>query len=471
MLDGWIREESIAVPVGFMSLLNRGLLSYDPFPLGQEILLDNILQIVSETLTSQQTYIQLLTVLVSFAAALLSAHYISTRFRIFIDKPDPESAPASQLLLFRIGHLIFPIAGLVVLKISSELIVLLDQENWLISVAIAVALVFVYTSFVKEFVKSPLVAKAMLYVGVPILLLQALGILSHINEMLETVSVSIGNIDVSLAGVLRVVVFGSFVFWLGRVSTDTGKALIRNQEKIDFRTREVAAKLFEIGIFVAVFLVLMQIMGINLTALAVFGGAVGVGLGFGLQTIASNFISGLIILLDRSLSIGDFVELEDGRSGFVTALNMRSTTLETFDGKDIMVPNEMFIASTFVNWTHKNHKQRYRVDFSVAYETDIRALVEVIKQAVATHPQVLSGEKYPIEERPDCEIDSFGDSGVNMFVEFWIEAIDDGKNRVGGDLLLIIFEAMRENGFSIPFPQREIRILENEQKPAIKRTG
>ncbi|MFK7863299.1 MAG: mechanosensitive ion channel family protein [Pseudohongiellaceae bacterium] len=433
--------------------------------------MENFVQLVSTTLTSQQTYIQLLTVVISFALALTLANFIGARFKVFFNKPDPDSARLPQLLLFRIGRLIFPLIGLLLLKISSELIVLFDQENWLIGIAIALALVFVYTLFIKEFVKSPLVASAMLYVGIPILLLQALGILSQLNGILETVSVSVGNIDISLAGVLRVVIFGSFVFWLGRVSTDTGKALIRNQDKIDFRTREVAVKLFEISIFVAVFLVLMQIMGINLTALAVFGGAVGVGLGFGLQTIASNFISGLIILLDRSLSIGDFVELEDGRSGFVTALNMRSTTLETFDGKDIMVPNEMFIASTFVNWTHKNHKQRYRVDFSVAYDTDIRTLVEVIKEAVATHPQVLSGEKYPIEERPDCEIDSFGDSGVNMFVEFWIDAIDDGKNRVGGDLLLIIFEAMRDNGFTIPFPQREIRILDGDQQPAIKRTG
>lgn len=433
--------------------------------------MDNLLQLVSDTLTNQHTYIQLLIVIVSFVIALLMANLISARFNVFIERPTPGSSSTQQLLLYRIGRLIFPILGLILLKFTSELILIFNQENWLISIAMAVALVSIYISFVREFVGSPLVSKAMLYVGVPILLLQALGILSYINGVLETVSVNVGNINVSLAGILRVLVFGSFVFWLGRVSNDTGQALIRNQEKIDFRTREVAAKLFEISIFVAVFLVLMQIMGINLTALAVFGGAVGVGLGFGLQTIASNFISGLIILLDRSLSIGDFVELEDGRSGFVTALNMRSTTLETFDGKDIMVPNEMFIASTFVNWTHKNHKQRYRVDFSVAYETDIRQLVEVIKEAVATHPQVLSGEKYPIEERPDCEIDSFGDSGVNMFVEFWIEAIDDGKNRVGGDLLLIIFEAMRENGFSIPFPQREIRILDPETKPAIKRTG
>ena len=100
----------------------------------------------------------------------------------------------------------------------------------------------------------------------------------------------------------------------------------------------------------------------------------------------------------------------------------------------------------------------------MAYDSDIRKLVELIKEAVAKHPQVLSGEEYPIEERPDCEIDSFGDSGVNMFVEFWITDIDDGKNRVGGDLLLIIFETMRENGFTIPFPQREVRVLNEDYK-------
>lgn len=203
---------------------------------------------------------------------------------------------------------------------------------------------------------------------------------------------------------------------------------------MELRTREVASKLLEEAIFFVFFLLLLQVMGINLTALAVFGGAVGVGLGFGLQAIASNFISGIIILLDRSVSIGDFVELEDGRAGTVRALNMRSTTMETFDGKDIVVPNEKFIVESFTNWTQKDRSQRYRVDFSVAYDSGVRKLVEIVKQVVASHPQVFSGEEVPFEERPDCEIDSSGDSGINMFVESWMEGIDDGKNRVGGDL-------------------------------------
>jgi small-conductance mechanosensitive channel len=149
---------------------------------------------------------------------------------------------------------------------------------------------------------------------------------------------------------------------------------------------------------------------------------------------------------------------------------MRSTTLETFEGRDIMVPNETFIVSSFTNWTHKNRKQRYRVDFSVAYHSDIRKLVEIIKDVVSTHPQVISGPDVPLEERLDCEIDSFGDSGINMFVEFWMEGIDDGRNRVGGDLMLMILEAIQEHGFEIPFPQREVRVLGDS--PAIeKRPG
>ncbi|GAA4882583.1 mechanosensitive ion channel family protein [Ferrimonas pelagia] len=190
----------------------------------------------------------------------------------------------------------------------------------------------------------------------------------------------------------------------------------------------------------------------------------GVGIGLGLQAIASNFISGIIILIDRSVAIGDYVELDDGSMGVVRELSMRATTLETYDGKDIVVPNDKFITGAFINWTHKDKRQRYRVDFSVAYHTDVRKLVEIIKTVVTAHPQVLSGEDVAQEERPDCEIDSFGDSGINMFVEFWMVGIDDGKNRVGGDLMLMILEALQENGFEIPFPQREVRLL-NESKP------
>jgi small-conductance mechanosensitive channel len=235
--------------------------------------------------------------------------------------------------------------------------------------------------------------------------------------------------------------------------------IIRNRTALDVSTREVIAKLFEIGIFVLMLMLLLNVVGIDLTALAVFGGALGVGLGFGLQQIASNFVSGIIILLDRTITIGDYIELEDGRAGTLRELTMRSATLETYDGKDIMVPNEKFITTTFVNWTHNNQKQRYSLHFQVAYDTDLEPMFEIVRDTVMSHPMVITGDDLPIAERADAEIESFGDSGINILVEFWMEGIDDGNNRVGADLLMMIWTALRANDIHIPFPQREVRVL------------
>jgi len=309
----------------------------------------------------------------------------------------------------------------------------------------------------------------MRWVGLPILFLHLVEVLPLITSALESMAISVGNVEISAYGVTRVLLFGALLFWLGRSSNAIGQDIIRNHKSLDVSTKEVFAKLFEVALFCVVFLLLLNVMGINLTALAVFGGAVGVGLGLGLQSIASNFISGIIILLDKSLTVGDYVELEDGQKGIVREFKMRYAVLETYDGKDVLVPNEKFISSLLINWTHKNQKQRYRIDFSVAYKTDIRAMVEIIKEAVSEHPQVICGDDVPFEERPDCEIDSFGDSGVNMFVEFWMEGVDDGKNRVGGDLLLTVFETLREHNIEIPFPQREVRVI-NEQGIGIRNT-
>lgn len=416
---------------------------------------------VSRVLTQTETYTQFGMILLIYTFAYL----LAKQFRKYLPFLDASQQAIENHYLRRqinrLSNLVFPLLAILMLRVSVDLSQNLIDQHWIVQTALTIAVLIVANTVINEFFGDKPIFRIVKWLGLPLIFMHMVGILGGLIEILEAVQFSVGNIKVTAYGILRVLIFGSVLFWLGRVSNATGQEIIRRQEHIDLRTRAVAAKMLEIGIAILIFLLLLQVMGINLTALAVFGGALGVGIGFGLQAIASNFISGIIILLDRSISIGDYVELEDGRTGIVRELNMRSTTLETFDGKDIMVPNEKFIVDTFTNWTHKNHKQRYRVDFSVAYSSDLRKLVGIIKEVVASHEQVLSGEELPIEERPDCEIDSFGDSGVNMFVEFWMEGIDDGKNRVGGDLLLMIFEALQEHGYEIPFPQREIRVLNN----------
>lgn len=413
--------------------------------------------------TSTQTYVQLAVLVAIYGISFAIAYKIRHSVGITHNEP-PESAHPIRKFSYRVGEVIYPLIAILLLQISTKAGENLEYSPWVIQTALSIAVLLFFNSIIRAFVTHHFTASLFRWIGLPILFLHLVGLLPGLITALEEISLNVGNVDISAYGVLRVLVFGGFLFWLGRVSNSFGKAVIKRQESLDIPTKEVFSKLFEVTLFCVIVLLLLNVMGINLTTLAVFGGAVGVGLGLGLQSIASNFISGIIILLDRSLTVGDFVELDDGQKGFVREFKMRYAVLETYDGKDILVPNEKFISSLLVNWTHKDPKQRYRVDFSVPYSTDVRSMVEFIKVAVAEHPQVISGEDIPFEERPDCEIDSFGDSGINMFVEFWMMGVDDGRNRVGGDLMLTILETLKENGIEIPFPQREVRILNPEQR-------
>lgn len=410
-------------------------------------------------MTSPEFLLQLGIIAAIYVVGFIVAVQVRNKIPFMHTTPG-EGAHSVHWFGYRLGGTLFPLFTITLLKLSSTVSSEFQFDPWLLEIALILAVLLFLNSCIRAFVRSRAVALFLRWVGLPIVFMHLIGILPIVTKALESISLSVGNVEVSAYGVARVLIFGALLFWLGRASNTMGKDIIRNRHDLDITTKEVFAKLFEVALFCIIFLLLLNIMGINLTALAVFGGALGVGLGLGLQSIASNFISGIIILIDRSLTVGDYVELEDGSKGFVREFKMRYAVLETYDGKDILVPNEKFISSLLINWTHKDPKQRYRIDFSVAYHTDIRSMVEIIKEVVAEHPQVLAGDSVPIEERPDCEIDSFGDSGVNMFVEFWMEGVDDGKNRVGGDLLLIIFETLREHHIDIPFPQREVRIIE-----------
>ncbi|MES0875177.1 mechanosensitive ion channel family protein [Sinimarinibacterium thermocellulolyticum] len=412
-------------------------------------------RLAEQALTDPASWVQLGIVAGVCALGALLAHRLlwlggaGSLWRRLINALAPVLQPAITALL---------------LLVAAALGKTLLEQPWVLRGAVVVAALWLVESCIRALQVGPLAGRVLRIVGVPLVLLHLLGVLQPITAVLQGMSVEIGNLRITASGVLRVLLFGSLLLWLGWRLGEVGIHAIRRQEKLDLRMREVVAKLYQIGLTIVVGLMFLQVMGVDLTALAVFGGALGVGLGFGLQSIASNFISGIIILFDRSINVGDYVEFEDGKAGHVRELTLRYTTIETFDGKDILVPNDAFITRPFTNWTHKDRKQRYRVDFSVAYDTDIRKLCELIRTAVAKHPQVISGDHVPIEERPDCEIDSFGESGVNMFVEFWMEGIDDGRNRVGGDLLLIIFETLRENNIEIPFPQREVRLLKAKDR-------
>ncbi len=408
---------------------------------------------------SPQFYAQLVLIFAAITFAFLAAKFVGKYFKEPSEPPQPGSMSKWRGFLYRLKGVLFALFAFIFLGVAGALSDATVNQSWLIKIAQGLSVVAVIYSVSRQFVNSDAVRKFVKWVIIPIAVLYVFGWLDNVTAYLDSIKLQLGNISLSLHAIARVLIFGSILFWLGRISNDSGKQYIRKQENIDKGTREVFAKLFEIGLYFLIFILLLQVMGISLTALAVFGGALGVGLGFGLQAIAANFISGIIILLDRSLIVGDYIELEDGRGGTISALNMRSTILETFDGKDIVVPNETFVTSSFINWTHANIKQRYSIEFQVSYSTDMEKLVEILKEVVASHPQVISGDDATPEEQPDAEISSFADSGIEVLVEFWMAGVDDGANRVDADLKMMIWKALKENDISFPFPQREVRIL------------
>ncbi len=426
----------------------------------------NILDAIIEWTTSPQFYAQAAGIVVAVLVAHLAARQIRARVPFFSQEPGEGPLLKIRQWVYACRDLLFAVLTVLALAIAIEVILATVGSAWLVRLAQSVGVVFLLYTAINRFITHPLIRPAAIWIVIPIATLKVFGWFDATVGFLDGISLEVGNIRLSLYFLIKAAIAGGILFWLGRVSSNAGQKAIRGQEALDRPTRELFAKLFEIILFVVVFILLLQILGLDLTALTVFGGALGVGLGFGLQQIASNFISGIIILLERSLSVGDYIELEDGKAGILKNLNMRSSTLETFDGKEIMVPNEKFITTQFINWTREDPRQRYEVEFSVSYDTDLHKVPPVIAAAVASHPRVLSEP-----EEPDCELRGFGDSGVDFGVEFWVDGLDDGPNKFSSDVLFLVWDALKENGIQIPFPQREVRILDNAPKLQVKRKG
>ncbi len=307
--------------------------------------------------------------------------------------------------------------------------------------------------FVREILTDSFLKLLGKYVLIPVAALYALGLSDDISARLEETVIALGNIHFSVMALIRGVIVGSLLFWLGSWSNRQSSDYIKKQDDLRPATRELAVKAIEVLIFGAAFLLLMSIMGIDLTAVAVLGGALGVGIGLGLQQIAANFASGIILLVEGQTTVGDYVELDGGEKGTIVKMTARACVLETFDGKWIVVPNEHFITTRVVNYSDQGSANRYEALFSVSYETDINRVPDLIEAAVSALPFVLQAP-----DGPDCELRGFGESSVDFAVEYWVNGIDDGKNKYGSPVLFAIWNALKSAGIQMPFPHRVVEI-------------
>lgn len=314
-------------------------------------------------------------------------------------------------------------------------------------------LFFAARLFVVHVLHDPFLRMLGRYVLIPVAALYAVGLIGPVSDWLHSLTVDMGNVSFSVMTLLRGVIAGSLLFWLGSWSNRQSADYIKAQNELRPATRELAAKAVEVAIFGTAFLLLLQILGINLTTIAVLGGALGVGIGLGLQQIAANFVSGIILLIEGQTTVGDFVELDGGEKGTIVRMTARACILETFDGRWIVVPNEDFITTRVINYSDQGSANRYEAPFSVSYEADIERVPQIIEAAVSALPFVLQSP-----DGPDCELRGFGESSVDFAVEYWVSGIDDGKNKYASPVLFAIWRALKDAGIEMPYPHRIVEL-------------
>ncbi len=252
------------------------------------------------------------------------------------------------------------------------------------------------------------------------------------------------------------IVYGSvaviFVFLGAVVLSRLIATALGRVDSLGASNRTLLIKGAQITVYALLFLIMLDLLGIDLTTLTVFGGALGIGIGFGLQKITSNFISGIILLSEKSVEQDDLLELDDGTFGFVRETSTRYTLLETFDGKEILVPNEDLITSRVVNWTYTRPNGRIQIDVGVSYDSDIMLARDLMLAAASEHPQC---SKQPA---PQCFLIAFADSSVNFTLYFWIDDITTGRRGPQSEVMFAIWDKFAENGITIPFPQRDLHV-------------
>jgi small-conductance mechanosensitive channel len=282
----------------------------------------------------------------------------------------------------------------------------------------------------------------------------SLGYLEPVRALIdqERYSFKVGQYQLTLYKIIKIFIALAVIFWFAAIVSDFGERRIDKLQKLGTGNKALIVKIFQIVLYFFAFLLALDVLGLDLTALTVFGGALGIGIGFGLQKITSNFISGMILLFEKSIEVGDLIELSDGTMGFVRHTGARYTRIETWDNKEVMVPNEDFITNRVTNLTFSNNMGRISIPVGVSYKSDIEKAHELILEAAMEHPQCLK------DPQPACFLREFADSSVNFLLYFWVADVTKGRYRSHSDVMFSIWRKFKENDIAIPFPQRDLHI-------------
>ncbi len=352
-----------------------------------------------------------------------------------------------------------PIVWLLLLWVS---VLVAAQTGWphhIIRIGASLLSLWIVIRLISSLVRNPAMSRLLALTAWIIVALNVLNLLEPTIRLLDRAAINVGELRLSALLVVKGILSLALLLWVAIVVSETMERRIRRSPNLAPSVRVLLGKLLKITLIVVAILAALSYVGIDLTAFAVFSGAVGVGIGFGLQKVVSNLISGFILLLDKSIKPGDIIEVGED-FGWISSLGARYVSVETRAGKEVLIPNEDLITQRVINWSHSDNLVRVSTAIGVSYSADPRQAIALCIDAAQGVPRVLSDPK------PICHLEAFGDSSVNLSLRFWISDPGNGIANVRSEVLLGIWDRFRDNGIEIPFPQRDLHIRSAVQPAA-----
>lgn len=271
--------------------------------------------------------------------------------------------------------------------------------------------------------------------------------------VLDAIAIQAGEIRLSALLVVQATLWLAALLWGATLLVKVLDRRLQTVTDLSPSSRVLIGKLLRFGAIALAIVMALNAVGVDMTALAVFSGALGLGIGIGLQRVVANLLSGVFLLMDRSVKPGDVIEVE-GTFGWVVSMQARFVSLVTRDRKEILIPNEDFITNRVVNWSHTDNYVRLEVPFSVTYDADPHRVRALAVEAAGKPGRVVE------KPAPVCHLTAFGDNGLEFILRFWIEDAPGGVVNVTGQVLLAVWDAFKAEGIQVPFPHRDIKLRE-----------
>ena len=424
--------------------------------------ISDVLQTIGREFSSLRLLSQLGLILLAAVISTVAATLIRRRADLNAQTLGwpPFMQTAARLLLANLGTIIFVLT--VVLMRAAMLSLALTGRSYLLGVAASLATAWVVIALVAGMIRNQFVYRLVAFSAWTIAALSILGLLTPTMAALDSFAIVIGGLRVTPLLVLKTSVLLMLTLWVANAASDFLDRRVRSTADLTPSIQVLIGKLIRLLLITFAIIIVLSTVGIDFSALAFFSGAVGVGLGFGLQKIISNLVSGIILLADKSIKPGDVISVGEN-FGWVDSMGARYTSIVTRDGREFLIPNEDFVTQRVINWSYSNDEVRLDVPFGVSYASDPHKVCALAVDAAKSVGRVL------VSPQPVCHLKAFGESSLNFILRFWIRDPVDGITNVSGKVLLALWDAFKREGIEIPYPVREVRIAQDSIETGAKK--